>query len=93
MVEHQVVVLGVEGSIPSLRPTLSIIHFLKIRGSSSVVEHEPVALGAAGSNPVSLVNLMGHRQVVRRWILVPPCKGSNPFVPTQIRLKAILTRF
>ena len=93
MVEHQVVVLGVEGSIPSLRPTLFITYFLKIRGSSSVVEHEPVALGAAGSNPVSLVNLMGHRQVVRRWILVPPCKGSNPFVPTQIRLKAILTRF
>jgi hypothetical protein len=54
-----------------------------------VVEHEPVALGAAGSNPVSLVNFMGHRQVVRRWILVPPCKGSNPFVPTQICLKAV----
>jgi hypothetical protein len=48
-----------------------------------VVEHEPVALGAAGSNPVSLVDALGHRQVVRRWILVPPCKGSNPFVPTQ----------
>jgi hypothetical protein len=49
-----------------------------------VVEHEPVALGAAGSIPVSLVSIeLGHRQVVRRWILVPPYKGSNPFVPTK----------
>ena len=49
-----------------------------------MVEHEPVALGAAGSIPVSLVSIeLGHRQVVRRWILVPPYKGSNPFVPTK----------
>ena len=54
-----------------------------------MVEHEPVALGVAGSNPVFLgllVVFLGHRQVVRRWILIPPCKGSNPFVPTSLYL-------
>jgi hypothetical protein len=51
MVEYQVVVLRVEGSNPSLRP----LKFYWYWGSSSVVEHEPVALGVASSNLVFLV--------------------------------------
>ena len=40
-----------------------------------VVVHAPV-----GSNPTTHPNyyLMGRRQVVRQWILIPSCAGSNP---------------
>ena len=32
---------------------------------------------------------MGRRQVVRLWILVPPFKGSSPFVPDFLKVSKV----
>ena len=75
LLQDQMVLARVAGFLP-----LSGDDFTKIASS-------PLQARAVPTMVRPLEGIMGRRQAVRQWILIPPCGGSNPPAPaTSLRL-------